>query len=204
MIDHLVYAVPDLAEACDRLEREFGVRPSPGGKHVGRGTNNALLDLGDGRYLEVIAPDPDQPRPEGPRPFGIDDLRGPRLVTWAMKAPDVDERVERARERGFDPGPVLSMSRRRPDGIELSWRLTRRDPATDGLVPFLIDWGSSPHPSVTAAKGCRLVSFTGEHPRPDEVRRALSALGIDLTIRVGATARLVASIDTPRGVVELS
>jgi hypothetical protein len=205
MIDHLVYAVPDLDAACADIEARFGVRPSAGGKHTGRGTHNALLDLGDTAYLEVIGPDLEQPQPERPRPFGIDRIAVARLVTWAAKASgDIDERVVRAREMGYDPGPVLSMSRARPDGVALAWRLTQRDElGGDGLVPFLIDWGDTPHPAATAAKGCRLVTFRAEHPRPDVILPLLEAIGEKLDVREGPHPRLIAEVATPRGRVEL-
>jgi hypothetical protein len=205
VIDHLVYAAPDLEAACRELEARLGVRPSPGGQHTGRGTHNALLDLGDGAYLEVIAPDPGQPQPSAPRPFGIDGLALARLVTWAAKAPDIDQRVARAVAAGFNPGTVRTMSRARPDGVTLSWRLTQRDePAGDGLVPFLIDWGETPHPSATAAKGCRLVTFRAEHPAPDRVTPLLEAIGEQLEVREGPHPRLIAEIACLRGRVELS
>lgn len=205
MIDHLVYAAPDLEAACADLEGRLGVRPSPGGKHTGRGTHNALLDLGGGTYLEVIAPDPDQPPPHRPRPFGIDTLALARLVTWAAKAPDIDERVSRAKAAGYEAGTVQAMSRARPDGVNLAWKLTLRDePAGDGLVPFLIDWADTAHPSATAAKGCRLVTFRAEHPRPDSVTSLLAALGERLEVREGPHPRLIAEIVAPRGRVELT
>jgi hypothetical protein len=205
MIDHLVYAVPDLDGACDDLQRRLGVRPSPGGKHTSRGTHNALLDLGDSAYLEVIGPDPEQPAPERPRPFGIDNLAVPRLVTWASKAPDIEARVRDARAAGFDPGDARAMSRQRPDGVTLSWKLTQREElAGDGLVPFLIDWGDTPHPAATAAKGCRLVLFRAEHPRPEQVARLIAAVGEELEVREGPHPRLIAEVACPRGRVELT
>ena len=42
----------------------------------------------------------------------------------------------------------------------------------DGLVPFLIDWKDSPHPSASTPQGCTLVSLRGEHPDPAAVWRA--------------------------------
>src|ERR1700675_1731706 len=123
-IDHLVYAVPDLDAAIDVLAARTGVRATPGGKHVELGTHNALIALGADTYLEIIAPDPEQPPPAMPRPFGLDALTTPRLVTWAVKAPDIDARVAAARAAAYDPGVVRSMSRNRPDGIRLAWRLT--------------------------------------------------------------------------------
>ena len=204
MVDHIVYAVPDLDIAVPDLEERLGVRPAYGGAHPGAGSHNALLGLGDEAYLEIIAPDPNQPDPPGrPRPFGLDDLTAPRLVGWAAKATDLAARVALARLGGFDPGPDRTMRRVRPDGVELVWTLTSAGPALDGLVPFLIDWEETPHPAATAPGGCRLTALSGRHPRPAEVEAALAALGLTLPVEAGAAA-LVATLDTPNGVVQLT
>jgi hypothetical protein len=196
--------VTDLAAAVEEFAARTGVRPTPGGRHPGRGTHNALAALGTDRYLEIIAPDPAQPAPPGPRPFGLDRLMAPRLVTWAVKAPDLDARVGRARAAGYDPGPVQAMGRDRPDGVRLDWRLVRAaEPPGDGLVPFLIDWGATPHPAATAASGCTLVSLRGEHPAPETILPLLAAIGVALPISRGSAPALIATLDTPRGGLEL-
>ena len=71
------------------------------------------------------------------------------------------------------------------------------------LEPFFIDWGSSPHPESTAAKGAELIRMRAEHPDPPAVERMLRQLGVDLAITRGPRAALIATIDTPRGRVEL-
>jgi hypothetical protein len=203
-LDHLVFAVPDLARGVDDLAQRLGVRATPGGKHVGLGTHNALLALSDAAYLEVIGPDPEQPEPGRPRPFGIDRLVRGRLVTWARRSRDLDSEVARARAAGFDPGSPLAMSRARPDGVRLDWRLTLRpEPAGDGLVPFLIDWGATPSPALSCAKGASLRALRAEHPDPEAVRRALAALGATLALSRGPDPALIATLATPNGVVEL-
>src|SRR5919109_2901188 len=85
-VDHLVYATPDLQAGVDRAETLLGIRAAPGGQHPGRGTRNALVALGPTSYLEIIGPDPAQPKPSGPRRFGIDDLEAPRIVRWVVKS----------------------------------------------------------------------------------------------------------------------
>jgi hypothetical protein len=205
-VDHLVYAVPELEAGVREIEKKLGVRAAPGGRHEGLGTHNALLALGDTAYLEIIAPDPSQPEPARPRPFGVDRLRSGKLVTWAGHAPDLEARVAAARAAGFDPRPVLAMTRARPDGVRLSWRLTlRAEPAGDGLVPFLIDWGATPSPARTSPRGATLLELCGEHPAPDAVARALAALGSSLRVERGREPVLRARISTPGGaVVELA
>ena len=204
-LDHLVYVVPDLAAAIAALERLLGVRPGLGGQHLGRGTRNALLALGPTSYLEVIGPDPEQPPPARPRPFGMDRLSAPKLVTWAARVEEIDARVAAALAVGFDLGDVQSMSRTRPDGLRLEWRLTyRRDPLpADGLAPFLIAWGDTPHPAATAPPGCTLVALRGEHPDPPAVQALLAAVGAELEVGPGPAPLLIATLATPNGAVEL-
>ena len=202
--DHLVYATPDLRVGIDRIEQLFGLRATPGGQHPGRGTRNALVSLGPAVYLEIIGPDPEQPKPAQPRPFGIDDLTEPRLVTWAAKGMNLEVLAREAGRNGVTLGEVIPGSRRRGDGVMLSWRYT--DPRTvvaGGVVPFFIDWGQTPHPASTATPGATLLGLRAEHPDPEPVRKALSQLGLDVQVQKGARPALVATVSSPRGRVEL-
>src|SRR5215472_13454373 len=96
-IDHLIYRAPDLARAVADVEERFGVRAQAGGQHIALGTRT---------YLEIIAPDPSQPQPSVPRPFGTDRAGRGRLAGWAITCPDIDAAVAEARSRGYDPGEV--------------------------------------------------------------------------------------------------
>jgi Glyoxalase-like domain len=86
MIDHVVFAVPNLADGVGEFQRLVGVNPVRGGSHTNLGTANYLVDLGGAAYLEIIGPDPDQPDPAQPRPFGIDNLTASRVVAWCVSS----------------------------------------------------------------------------------------------------------------------
>lgn len=215
-IDHLVYAVPDLAHGVEEIESKFGVAPSPGGAHIGRGTFNALLGLGDRTYLEIIGPDPAQPEPNQPRPFGIDDLDSPRLVAWcaAPRRPLCDV-VEAARLAGYEPGDVQTMTRRRPDGVELEWTLTlpSLEACEGGVLPFFIDWGRTVHPTESIPVGGTLMSLDLFHPQPRSIDIVLSAVSDEallgdepsaITLNYADRAALTAEILTANGPVILS
>jgi hypothetical protein len=202
-VDHLVYAVPDLAAGVAAIAALLGVAPSPGGPHPGLGTRNFLVSLGESCYLEVIGPDPEQPQPSRPRPFGLDRLTGGRLVGWAIHDSDLERRVARSREKGYDPGPILPLSRQSPSGL-IEWRLTMRgEPGGDGLVPFAIDWGKTPSPALSSTPGCTLRGLRAEHPRPEEIETMVEAFGTQIDVTRGTAPALVARIATPRGEVEL-
>lgn len=204
MIDHIVYGVPDLDQGVADLQRRLGVRAAPGGRHVGAGTHNALLGLGGVSYLEIIALDPER-GPDARPSFGLDTLTQPRLVGWAMRADDLDQVVARSRAARFDPGDVHPLSRARPDGVRLDWRLTRAPDDHPGFtVPFLIDWMEAQHPSQTSPQGVTLASFRIVHPQPARIQAALDALGAGVNVKPGPAPALVAVLDGPAGRVQLS
>ncbi|MFF6982267.1 VOC family protein [Streptomyces sp. NPDC008343] len=201
LLDHLVLVTPDLSATVADFARRTGVTPAPGGVHVGLGTRNYLVSLGGMSYLEIIGPDPAQSSPDAPRPFAVDGLTVPRTVTWAISPPDLDAAIAAARARGYDPGPAQSMSRRRPDGTLLEWRLTDGDDAhPSGLVPFLIDWSATVHPTASDLPTTPLLSLSATAPEPDEIRPLLSALGTDLDLTTGPVG-ITFTVDTLLGSV---
>ncbi len=212
-IDHIVLATPDLATTVADIADRVGVAPIPGGAHVGRGTYNALLGLGGHTYLEIIGPDPAQPEPPHPRAFGIDELDRARLVAWCV-APrrPLESVVADAAEHGFDAGPIGTMSRRRPDGVVLEWRLTFPPSGSDSLLPFLIDWRDSPHPTSDLPIGGHLIGLDLVHPSARRIDGILSTiadpitLGDDesvLTLSEGSDVHVSARIRCSTGIVVL-
>ncbi|WP_157249794.1 VOC family protein [Nonomuraea typhae] len=200
-LDHLVYAVPNLLEGVAGFAERTGVHPVAGGAHPG-GTANYLVGLGEGAYLEIIGPDPDVAGAR-PRAFGLETLTAPVLAAWAVRPDDIDEQVRQARQAGYDPGDVQPLSRRKPDGTLLEWRLTRReDPAGVRPVPFLIDWGSTEHPSSAGLPQLSLEAFSIVHPDPAAVTASLKAVGVHADVVAGAVG-LRAVLGTREGAVEL-
>lgn len=203
-IDHILYASSDLERGMNEIERLLGVRPVPGGRHPQYGTHNALLSLGTGVYLEVIARDPDLPAPQRGALLDIPATAGSRLLTWALRVGDVRQAAESARKAGAEFGAVETGSRAKPDGSMISWTLT--DPYAmpmDGAMPILIDWGNTVHPSGAVPSGGELVELAIEHPDDESVRKALSALGAEIEVRRGDEFLIRATIRTKNGLVTL-
>jgi hypothetical protein len=205
-LDHLVYAVPDLESAADEFRARTGLEPAAGGRHLGRGTRNLLVGLGPRSYLEIIGPDPENPVvPGAAMPFGLDQLTEPRLLTWAIRPPDIRSAARAAASAGAELGPPIAMSRRTPTGELLEWTLASTVPLPfGGVTPFLIDWAESRHPAADPDLPlATLLAFTGTHPDLERVQNVLASLEVTLPLQVGPPA-LQAVLRTPRGLITLA
>ena len=199
-LDHTLLGTPELQAGIEFVEKRTGVRATFGGVHPGRGTQNALLSLGERRYLEIIAPDPAQPGVKNPIASNLHSLTEPQLIGWAAHPGSVTEFAEKLRAAGikFD-GPTPG-SRKRPDEQLLRWRVVSLADTASGLLPFFIEWSQdSAHPSVDAPKGCALQSFAAETPEPEKLAATLKTLNLDLPIKKSEKPRLHAVISGPKG-----
>jgi hypothetical protein len=202
LLDHLVYATPDLETTCRDLEVRLGVRASAGGQHPGRGTHNALISIGPKAYLEIIGPDPSQPETR-PVWFGIDQLTAPKLVTWAVRVNALEVFVKEISPNA-KVGVVRSGSRKTPKGATLSWQLTEPQLVEGvGLVPFLIEWNSHQHPADSAITGPPLVQLRIEHPEPELIRKQLDWLRLEVAIEQGSSPALAAIFEGANELTEL-
>ena len=203
ILDHIVYATPDVDATIDQVEQLLAVRAAIGGQHPGWGTKNALLSLGPKAYLEILGPDPSQPEPKQPRPLGLDTMSKPRLVSWVARTDDIQSVINKAKRQELDLGDLQEKSRKKPDGTILKWTMTDLTKnRKDGIIPYFINWGDSAHPAENSPKGCRLIKLELFHPEAKRVNELLKNLGIDLQASLGSVA-LKATIECPQGQVVL-
>jgi hypothetical protein len=200
-LDHILWAAPDLDEGVRLFETLTGVTPVRGGSHPGFGTRNYLAGLGQGLYFEIISPDPAQSL-AGNRGGQIAALPHPGLLAFALRSTDLDSARRAAERSGLAcEGPVY-MTRTRPDGVTLAWSILYLRHAELGeAVPFIIDWGASPHPSTSTPEGCTLKSFVALRPDPEPLAAAYRAIGAPVEVKRGERPGFLAVLDTPRGEV---
>ena len=200
LLDHILLGSPDLQAGIEFVEQHTGVRAAFGGVHPGRGTQNALLSLGERRYLEIIAPDPAQPGVKNPIASNLHSLTEPQLIGWAAHPGSVTAFAEKLRVAGIKCDGPTQGSRKRPDGQFLKWQIVSLADTASGLLPFFIEWSQdSVHPSLDAPKGCRLLNFAAEIPDPEKLAATLKMLNLDLPVKKAEKPRLHAVISGPKG-----
>lgn len=204
-IDHVIVVVDDLDAASRRFMDDYGLASYPGGRHVGMGTANAIVPLGP-NYIELLAvvdPDEATTNPNGRAMLSLTDAGG-GLVGWMVRSDDLDKNAARL---GLT---VIAMSRRRPDGIELAWRLGLGDViARDPSLPTFIQWEvpEDLYPGAEAVEhrvrpsGITWLELSGDAER---VTQWIGSPDFDLRVRPGepAVVRVGVAVDGGEIVLE--
>jgi hypothetical protein len=204
LLDHIILGCSELERGVDFVAEHTGVRAAFGGVHPGRGTRNALLSLGEQRYLEIMAPDPTQK--VEPQITKLRDLKEPRIVGWAAHRDELERFAAQLREAKVEFEGPREGSRKRPDGRVLHWKtLTLKDDHA-GMLPFFIEWSKdSIHPSIDAPKGCTLRRFWAVTPEQEDLLYAASRVQIELDVgEVSEKPSLNATLVGPKGELYLS
>lgn len=157
---------------------------------------------------------------------------GPQLIHFVVRTAQVQAGVRALAGLGIDRGEVLQASRATPQGSPkaeqhplgaakdaqrqawgpvspqglLEWQITVRDDGQrlfDGALPTLIEWGEAHPTQGMAASDVTLQSLQAQHPRPDALRQAYQAIGLAGVDVMQGPPNLIATLQTPRGVVTL-
>lgn len=191
-LDHIAVSARTLDEGIDFVADRLGVRTPLGGRHPRMNTHNAVMSLGPGVYLEIIAIDPEAGPPEMPRWFALDDpaMRrlleaGPTLATWIARSDDLAATIAAS--------PVSLGTAHRMARGDLRWQIGIRPDGSmpmAGLFPICIEWPPGPHVSTRMADlGVRLAGITVRPPQPDAFRAKLVAIGAESLVTVEAPKR---------------
>lgn len=156
-IDHVIVAVSDLGAAAARFERDHGLSSVEGGRHRGLGTGNRIVPLGDS-YVELMAVVDEDEAAGSPLAHWVRTTcaGGDRLGALCLRTDDAGSIAERLGT------PALEMSRLKPDGTELRWKLAGLEQTlADPRLPFFIQWiadaadlpGATPVEHPSGARG---------------------------------------------------
>ncbi len=202
-IDHIVLAVPNLEQATRDFKDKYNLELVYGGKHESFGTHNALLNLGNGCYLEVLAPDLDNTTYQGKRWMGADLSQKPVVCRWALKSNDLTKDQKALQKINPEYGSIIEGSRQKTDGSTLRWQMIRplSSPLVD-IAPFMVDWkDSDSHPTDSLPEECQLVSIEFADPKVEQMQGLFNELGLDDLVHSEDEPRISIRLQTNNGTV---
>jgi Glyoxalase-like domain len=200
-LDHVLFAVIDLAAAARELQARYGLASVEGGRHPGWGTANRIVPLG-ASYLELIAVVDQAAAAHSSvgRWVASGASRLGRPLGWAVRTSQLDEV---ARRLGLTVG---GGSRVTPTGEVLRWRSAGiEQAAADSSLPFFIEWSAGtrlPGTTVVAQPAApvaisklllqgdpgRLSAWLGNHALPIDVHAGSPAVAaVVLSASTGET-----------------
>jgi len=226
-IDHLVVMAASLESGVQWCEATLGITPTAGGEHEKYGTHNRLFKIATPTYplayFEIIAINPDAVIPKRlqvTRWFDMDDrvlqkavAVEPRLVHFVSSTDDLKTARHALRTQGIERGQIVHASRKSGKGT-LNWQITVREDGErlfNGTLPTLIQWGKPEatdplrlHPRNSLPRsGVTLQSLSVTHPSAAKLQAAYESIGLEGIAIEAGDANLVATLQTPKGLVQL-
>lgn len=188
-LDHVLLFAPTLAQAITRFGSLTGVQAQVGGAHPDYGSVNALASMGSS-YIELFA-----------RADGQGAASGIEVIDYAMQCDDIAALAARGEALGL-VAYWTNGQRRTAEGTVLRWRTVQFDGHDfAGLLPFFIDWGMTPHPSVTSPGGLSNPRLAAFHPDAGKLSLLYHHLGISVPVGMQAEPGLRLDVTSPKGVV---
>lgn len=162
-LDHVIFAVSDLESASRRFADDYGLQVTGGGEHPEFGTRNAIVPVGLGQFIELMAVA--DRRSLHPLAVALSDWlkEGDRVVALCLRPEDLDAVAERL------SAPIIPAERHNPDGVVLRWRLAGVEAALGPeRLPFFIDWQGAEreldrrHAVAASTDGIAWVEYGGD------------------------------------------
>ncbi len=219
-VDHLVVAASTLDEGVAWCEQTLGITPGPGGEHPLMGSHNRLFKIASAQYpstyFEIIAIDKGAAcarKNAEKRWFDLDSEAlqqqlkrcGPQLVHFVASTLRAAPALQALAALGIGRGELLEASRMTPHGM-LSWKITVRADGQrlmNGTLPTLIEWAGVHPTGNMPASGITLQSLAASQPDAKTLQAAYAAIGLQGVSVSQGPANLIATLQTPRGVVTL-
>ncbi|MDQ0272488.1 VOC family protein [Cytobacillus purgationiresistens] len=143
--DHLVHFVKDPLQTMKVL-KDIGLHAVEGGRHESYGTYNSLSYF-DLSYIEIIGVFNQELVEEAAgieyslRESFVHNNYSEGLTRVAIRTEDIEADAKRFRDLGLEVNGPLPLSRKRPDGKLITWRLLYIGSKDHDLeMPFFIQW----------------------------------------------------------------
>jgi hypothetical protein len=197
-IDHVILGIDDLDRGVQAFEAATGVKPVYGGKHPG-GTHNALVSLGEGIYLEILAVQ-EGVTVEG-NYAGLKALKTLTPIGWAVSSKDSTQLRNSLSAAGIAVSEPEAGSRITPSGSSLSWHsLALKESSAE--KPFFIVWSEhTAHPSTTSPSGCKLQQWSIASPHAKDLAQLRQALDLRVDVAEAKAPSMRLSLACPKGAV---
>ena len=197
-IDHVILGIDDLDRGVKAFEAATGVKPVYGGKHPG-GTHNALVSLGDGIYLEILAIQPDA-TVQGEF-AGLKEVKALTPIGWAVSSEDSAQLRSSLRAAGIAVSEPEDGSRTTPTGSTLSWQSLALNESF-AEAPFFIVWSEkTAHPSTTSPSGCKLQQWQVASPRAKDLHQLRQAFDLRVEVAEAKAPAMRLELTCPKGAV---
>jgi hypothetical protein len=202
-LDHVIWAVPDLAAYALKFEEMTGVKPQYGGEHTNGVTANYLVALGACTYLEIVGPK-----------SGIDlsvfgdaagKYRRTAIIGFAFGAQNIEGTRQVFAAKDITTGAPREGGRNKPDGSYVGWRTINYpslDFGSDSLV-FAIEWLTQPHPATTSPKGVGIEKLSISGVSNDGLQAISQQYAMPIEFTGVGEVNFTLTLSTPKGEVVL-
>jgi Glyoxalase-like domain len=204
VLDHVVLAAPDLEKAMEQFHEMTGIMPVHVGPLQGLGAKTAHVGLDNNRYIEILAPDSDDPGPLGDELKCLDE----NTLTpyhYAIRSSEVSRLIEGYVYDviGWDPDHIAMVQALPDDSIRQWDLLTMYGHDMGGVAPYYVRWiDPTHHPTSKIPANATLTSCRVVAPEEHDVHKLITGVG-GIDIETGAP-KLECVIETPKGTVIFS